>query len=442
MNKNNSLSEDQKIFYRRTKMIAIQKQPYIAAAINRMVPVDSPGLSTAGVDKHWRVYIDFHYFIDKGYNYAAGVLSHEVWHLLRDHASREEKVNANSKEEKDIWNIAADLEINDDIVNIIPDDALIPGVGKYSKLKTGLSAEEYYHILLKDAKSNSSSSSSNSSSDGANSNEDDNPRCGSGSGGNTFEQEQSSSEPDGLSEVAIQGITKSVAKSIQESKAKGYDSLSESLEIWAEEVLDHKPADWKKLLLTNLKNVFRSVQGYEDYSKSHPARRQVIEGILLPGRRSPAPKIAIGIDTSYSNVEKLGVISNEIDTLIKKTGIRGKDLILFNVDSVIQGKPTYINSIKDISYVGSGGTDLNKAFDYVSEKLYNQIDMFILLTDGEYEEFYTQRPNRTSRIKFIVCLIVDSVNDRNNAMNVIRNAEEKLSKWAQLVIIDLGKIII
>jgi predicted metal-dependent peptidase len=124
-------------------------QPYIAPAIFNLVPVYAPGLRTMGVDRWWRVYVDFDYMIERGAVFAAGVLNHEPWHLLRDHEARFKEVDGDTMEKSDMgWNISGDLEINDDIAKIIPEDSLFPETGKFVDFPKNLHAEKYYEILM------------------------------------------------------------------------------------------------------------------------------------------------------------------------------------------------------------------------------------------------------------------------------------------------------
>lgn len=124
-------------------------QPYIGMAILKLHPVAVPGLRTMGVDKHWRVYVDFDYMMERGVEFAAGVMAHEPWHLLRDHNTRFDNHVGDTSKNK-VWNIAGDLEINDDIRNKLPDDSIFPGVADFAKYTVGCTAETYFEQLVKD----------------------------------------------------------------------------------------------------------------------------------------------------------------------------------------------------------------------------------------------------------------------------------------------------
>lgn len=464
------LTKEQAIFYRRIKMMAIRKQPYIATAINNLIPVNCPELKTAAVDKSYRLYIDMEYMMSRGYEYAAGVLAHEPWHILRKHSERAEKVGVRTSFEREIFNNATDLEINDDILDLIPEEGIKPEEGSFIDFKAHKNAEDYYFQILdifnagkqepkdnnKDDSSGESDKPVDSSPEGSTGDKEQekpgigemmdalkNNKCGSGSGGSRLEDyELDEDEAPSVSDFQATIIRKKVAEAIKNTSDKELDAdsmKSESLKLWAEEVLNHAPIDWRTVFNSNLRNAVKFQSGYSDYDRRKVARRQPIQGILLPARSTPTARVGLGIDTSGSNIEKLGVAVEEIMGIIEKVGVRGRDLLAFSVDENIEGEPDYITKREDISFTGSGGTDLNKAFDYVSEKLSKKIDIFVLLTDGEYDDWYEQKPLMTGRISFIVVIIVDSKKEPAVASRVIENAENKLKSWANVLIIDISK---
>lgn len=471
MNKNSllDLTEEQRIYFKRIRMIATNRQPYVAEAILRLIPVSMPEIETMAVDKFWRLYIDFDYMMQEGYEYGAGVLSHEVWHLLRKHQERSESINISSQDEQDIWNIAGDLEINDDIMELIPDKAFIPGEAPFEFLEKGKSAEEYFYAIIEKIKAayNDNSENSyqiengNSSGAGNNPNNPENnllsrfdmsnilhamehgAKCGSGAGNNKLkDKELTEEEAPTINEYEAEGITKQTARNIKKAVEDEANEITnrqaQNLSIWAEEVLEHKPINWRIVLQNAIKKAVYYTSGQKDYIKTIPNRKQPIPNVVMPAMKSPQPRLAVGIDTSGSNLIKLGLVIEEVMAITKKTGIRGRDLITFNIDeSVVDNEITYIKNKKDIKFRGAGGTELNKAFDFVAKKLRKDIDIFILLTDGEYDEWYEQKPKYCGNISFITVIIVDGNN--KNTENIINTAKTKLSKWNKVIIIDIAK---
>jgi hypothetical protein len=87
----------------------LTERPYLATALYSLVPVERRGLGTLAVDKWWRLYFDPEAVTTWDVRELAGVLYHEVTHLLRAHHERFEHAD------RETANVAADIEINDDI---------------------------------------------------------------------------------------------------------------------------------------------------------------------------------------------------------------------------------------------------------------------------------------------------------------------------------------
>ncbi len=88
----------------------VKSHPYLSSAAWALRPVEKPGLETLAVDMYWRLYYDPVVITRWTVEELAGVLYHEIMHLLRDHASRMQNFDRNAA------NIAADAEINDDLI--------------------------------------------------------------------------------------------------------------------------------------------------------------------------------------------------------------------------------------------------------------------------------------------------------------------------------------
>lgn len=477
------LTEAQRMYFKRIRMIATSRQPYVAEAILRLIPVSTPDIKTMAVDKFWRLYIDFDYIMNKGYEYGAGILAHEIWHVLRKHEQRGEELNFSSTDLQDIWNIAGDLEINDDIENLIPVEAFVPGKGSFSFLEKGKTAEEYYYSIINKiteaqglGKPNSNEGSNEPnimngdnevstpdiSSDTTEGNTEpieqtpsfdmskildaleEKSKCGSGAGNNNLQEiELGEEQAPKVSAYEADALKKKTARNIKE--ALEHNELSkegQALSIWAEEVLAHKPINWRTVLQNALKTAVYYTTGQKDYVKTVPNRRQPIPNVVMPAMKSPKPRVAVGIDTSGSNLVKLGIVIEEVMAITKKTGIRGRDLLTFNVDDAVVANTTrFITNKKDLQFSGAGGTNLNTAFDFVSKSLHKKIDIFILLTDGEYTDWYESKPKYCGNITFITVLLVDS-NNKELTEEVISIAKQKLSSWNHIVIVDIANEVI
>lgn len=118
-----------------------QERPYLAAALWALTPIERPGLGTLAVDRSWRLYWDP--AVCERFTLAelAGVLYHEVGHLLREHHAR---LSAHAPR---LANLAGDAEINDDLCEegvTLPEGCVTPQV---LGLPSGRLAEEYAAAL-------------------------------------------------------------------------------------------------------------------------------------------------------------------------------------------------------------------------------------------------------------------------------------------------------
>ena len=68
------------------------------------------------MDGRWRLYVNPRRLPEWPVIHTAGVLLHEAGHLIRDHAERARAVNVMDEESRLRWNLAADAEINDDLL--------------------------------------------------------------------------------------------------------------------------------------------------------------------------------------------------------------------------------------------------------------------------------------------------------------------------------------
>jgi len=138
---------------RAARFRAIKDSPYLAPALSRLRILSEPSekCPTIAVDKFWRIYwnADFirRFTSDptdlNAYNIVAlaQLFVHEVHHLLRFHWSRQ------GNRSNELWNVATDMEINDDIDVSAVAPVSKPQLPQTYGLNPNLSAEEYYAAL-------------------------------------------------------------------------------------------------------------------------------------------------------------------------------------------------------------------------------------------------------------------------------------------------------
>jgi predicted metal-dependent peptidase len=441
------------IYAARLKLV--KERPYLASALWALKIIECPGLRTMACDQWWRLYVDPSILQKWNVEEIAGVLYHEILHLLRDHAGRAQAFAA----EPTAWNIAADLEVNDDLRGEgikLPGQPLFPEAFGLSK---GRLAEEYYtHASSSQPSAGRSEESDLAGSEGAQSSKGEEnsgqaeaeslqdakkgeklaseasggsssasqtgkfPSPGAGSCGSCTHGRPEpwefgppgKSEVPGISKAEAELIRRKVAEEIREhSKSRG--RVPGHLRRWAEEKLQPK-VDWRRLLGVAIRHALADVAGASDYSYRRPSRRSwVVPGVVSPSLRKPAPGVGVIVDTSGSvSQELLARALAEIKKILRAAGHHGVHVL--SVDAAVQ-TCRRVFSLRQVELLGGGGTDMGRGLERVS-KLRPRPEVAIVITDG-----HTPWPEKgPERIRVIVVRT-----DHNSP---------KAPEWAKEVVID------
>ena len=97
------------------RLWACHRWPYLAHALLAMTAVAAPAPGGFAVDEGWRVHLDPDAVDAWTPSQLGFILNHVAQHLLRDHAGRARDFGV-GHDERLIWNAAADLEINGELV--------------------------------------------------------------------------------------------------------------------------------------------------------------------------------------------------------------------------------------------------------------------------------------------------------------------------------------
>jgi len=133
------------------RLMARERLPYFGAMLHALTPVEIPegALDTFGVLPNSVLLVDNAALRRWTIEETAAVLVHEGLHIVRDHDKRRKAIGANTYGESRVWNLAADVEINDDLKDAgltLPENAIYP---KTFGMEPGLTAEIYYGELMK-----------------------------------------------------------------------------------------------------------------------------------------------------------------------------------------------------------------------------------------------------------------------------------------------------
>lgn len=320
------------------RLRAAESQPFLTQALYALTPVDNPGSGTFGVDEQLRLHVDGAALDRWTIPECAGVLLHEVGHVIRDHAGRARSLGV-GPDTRHRWNVAADAEINDDLLAdgvTLPEGGITPArLG----LAAGRAAEYYYHALTEIP---------------------DGPDCGPGCHGQATTRSApggptGTEGPPGLAEVELLVLRRRVADAAAEAARHRPGSVVGGWTRWAQAVLE-PVLDWRIVLQALVRRAVADVAGRVDYSYRRPGRRRV-ERVVLPAMRRPLPAVAVVIDVSGSVTSaELSAAWSEVSGCLRSIGIR-RDLLRVYATDVETTRITDLTA-RRVPLTGGGGTDL------------------------------------------------------------------------------------
>ena len=413
-------------------------RPYISHALFAITTRPLPGLGTIGVDRHWRLVYDPATVVTWTVPEVAGVLYHEVWHLLRDHAGRAAGRDAQ------VWNLACDAEINDDLRDEMKDDRrpggpafLLPGqpvLPASFGMPDGLTAEEYYDQLVKEqapqpggaipqsggasprsggaipqpdgatpqsgggatpqsggATPQPGGATGSASGEALNSTQRDvaSGRCGSAATGvaepweATFDgddQSPGAGKVDAQDTRISPGEARVIRGVVAEAIVRNRGTVPGHALLHAERELAPARVDWRAELRSVIARTIATVAGAIDYSYARPSRRQSALGnVIMPSLREPVVRVAIIADTSGSMGSDYGKVLREIETIIKGFG-RNDAVPVFSVDAAVHTRQR-VRNVAEVQLIGGGGTDMRLGIGE-AYTLRPRPDVAVVLTDG------------------------------------------------------------
>ncbi|MEV6492252.1 VWA-like domain-containing protein [Actinoplanes sp. NPDC051633] len=360
------------------RLHATRVRPYLATALFALHLLPSGRVPTMAVDRHWRCYVSPSFVDTTPLDELAGVLVHEVSHLLRDHHGRSDRVarrrGLTGRGERLRMNIAADFEINDDVYG----DGLAKPAGAVEPAMLRLAPDELMEDYLSQfrlgwATDGMAWLDCGSGADGLERDWD----LGPGGGAHGL----SDQERDAVRFRVAHGLTGRAG-----DVPKGWQR-------WAEQVF-HPPQPWRDLLGAAVRSAAGAGAG-EDYEYGRPARRSAaLPGVVLPSLRRRPPRVCVIVDTSGSVSDtELGSALLEVAAIARAVGGR-RDLVSVLSCDAAAGVAYPLCRAEGIPLVGGGGTDLRAGFDRALRSS-PRPDVVVALTDGQTPWPSTRPPCRT-----------------------------------------------
>jgi predicted metal-dependent peptidase len=359
------------------RLWATNRCPYLAAALFALSPIWREGIGTFATDARWRLYLDPVCFERWSIEEAGAVLVHEAHHLLRDHSGRAEILGV-TIQQHERFNVAADLEINDDLTELPLPGGLHP---EQFGLPTSELAEMYFDALSGVAYA-------------------DAWECGSGAHGGAAPWDDTSTEVDGVSAAESELIRQAVATEVRAHQASRGD-VGAGLAKWAEAFLE-PVVDWRRVLAGAIRASVVSIAGAVDFSYARPSRRSWsvdTPRVVLPSLRQPVPRVAVVVDTSGSmSAHHLEAAMAELAGVLKLVGAGGDYVTVLCCDSAVRTADRIFGT-PSVNLVGGGGTNMGVGIDAAVE-LRPTPDVILVLTDG-----LTPWPPRSPRQRVVVVLV-------------------------------------
>jgi predicted metal-dependent peptidase len=394
------------------RLWAVRRYPYLTAALFASPVIASPGLKHAAVDASWRLYVDPEMVEATSVEVLGGLMVHHAGHLVRDHAGRARDVGVARSTSKD-WALAADAEINDDLVGTglrLPDDRVVPHELGW---QPGRLAEEYYHAPHQDTESE--------------------PDCGSGSDGRVRDWELRPQQGSGLPPGEQHLVRSQVANEVLRYCREGVGRLSAGWRRWAEDLLDPK-VDWRRVLAAEIRKGLSTVSGRVDYTYRRPSRRaSASPDIVMPALERPVPEVLVLCDTSGSmGDEELATVLAEVDGLLKGVGLARNRVRVMAVDAAVQ-TVQQVTSARQINLVGGGGTDMGAGLA-AATRLRPRPSVVVVLTDG-----MTPWPAQAPKgMQVVVGMISSRTNPRGGSASPGGGRPWAAPPWARVVTIDVA----
>lgn len=331
-------------------------------------------------DGRFNIGLDPDYFESLSQAERAGLILHEIYHKFRGHFYRM------GKRDRDLWNQAADYQINSDIKKLQPSGIDISKFWLYDPKYEDMSVEGIYHRLLAE----NPTSGVNMQGDGD------------GQGGGSKGIPGMSPIKD-VSEIDADEVPKfQQANEKARERALAFGKQAGTMPGFLEQQIEAERATslpWHEIVRNKL---VKSHTGSPTYRRIN--NRRSTATILRPIRRQVVPgTVDVIVDTSGSVIhifgKLLGIMSEVTMNMRQMVRIISVDTAVRKIEEFPAGCP-----VEDFELKGGGGTSFAPGFDVVSPAT----DTVIYLTDGYCGTYPDYIP-----IQEVVWLVLDGPSNFN-----------------------------
>jgi predicted metal-dependent peptidase len=297
------------------------------------------------------------------------LFGHEVLHCVYDHFGRRDH------RDPQIWNIANDFCVNSDLVKHNVGELITTVPALYDRKYDGMSSEEIYDSLMKNAKKINMGDLLDKLIDEHLDGEGD------GDGGAGEGEEGEGKGRPKLSEEERKAIKDEIKEAMLAAAATvdGAGNLPAGVKRLIQDLTEPK-MNWRELLRMQLESTIKS-----DYTWMRASRKGWHMDAILPGQaRDPMIDIAVALDASGSISESmLKDFLGEIQGIMDSFPAYKIHVITFDTEAYnpAQYDSDNLDSICDYEVKGGGGTDFDCVYNYLKE---NEIEpkRLVMFTDG------------------------------------------------------------
>ena len=356
----------------KTSKTLMLKEPFYGLFLISLNKEVSDKLPTAGVCKdniNFKLMVNPKFWEGIDSKTKLGVLKHELLHIAFFHLNMQDKY-----EDKKLFNIAADLEINQYLQEEFMGekwDGLSINKEPFKSLNLEIrKGTKYYYDKLKKEKQDNPDGEASKFMDGMGDGQGND-----GLGHDFWEEFDKLGEAEKkLVSKQIDYTFKEIAKEL-ESKNRGGGLIPAEMKNYIDSLFTEKPPvlDWKAYVrrFSGMSNKIQTKKTRYKLNKRFPDNPAL--------KIKPRKTTLVAIDTSGSVSERdLEEFFNEIHH-IHKTGV---EVTIVECDTEIKRDYVYKGKREKIEVWGRGGTDFNEPFKY-AKRHKNKFNNLIYLTDGE-----------------------------------------------------------
>lgn len=381
-----------------------KRAPWLSVPILKLVFRAAPGLGTFGTSargivsydpakcEEWSPEVSTGGAMRLDAEKLAGVVAHEMCHVLFRHFERGPKLGAKYGLSALEMNVIGDLSINEAVKSMglqLPADAVFPAT---FGLPPNLTMDEYCQLWPKRPLQGGFPGGGQGGGDP----QDGPPQngqgrvtrghCG-GCAGHAVEGEADADDAEARSDAAWQEAAETAAAAYSQSH-QGQGTGSGELQRWAEERLRPARVPWQDKLRRVVRRARQIAAGKDRLNFERPSIYQSALGYGLgrpvaPRRVSYLPNIAVAVDTSGSmGSEVFTAILSEIDGIL--ASVPQKRAMFFACDARVNAEIPVSSAREAGRHLrGGGGTDFRPVFERIAAyPRETRPDVLIFATDG------------------------------------------------------------